>query len=217
MLMQTATLERILATIVLMSCSGDDSEIVGPPAGAADEESALQALDTETLMAQLQDLPVRVGPLPERTFDVPHLQLTQGGVPELGDQLIEAIDRLEGMSIEPVRLQRQDGSLYDGRGWQLAMGLGGGPDADKFDGFQFGHLHHPESGSMHVFLPRDIFREIAHERGWAELHPFSAAKGFGTPTVDLAMIWGPRTPEELQVAWLLVRAAYAHATGLLVP
>ena len=148
---------------------------------------------------------------------MPHLQLTQGGLPELGDRLIEAIDLLEGVSIEPVRLQRENGSLYDGRGWTLAMGLGGGTDADKFDGSQFGHLHHPDSGSMHVFLPRDIYREIARERGWAELHPFSAMNGFGTPTVDLVMVWGPRTDLELQVSWLLVHAAYNHARGLLVP
>ncbi|HJP31681.1 MAG: hypothetical protein QF689_05595 [Candidatus Latescibacteria bacterium] len=154
----------------------------------------------------LGDIPARSGELPERTFIIPHLQLSQGGALELADRLVEAVDQLDSVSIGIAPLMRDGGMLYNGRSWELAPGAGGG---------SFGHMHHSSNNSMHMELPRTISRGAMRDGGWGEIHPFSGVNGLGTDDTDYVIIWGARDEEELEVIWLFVQAAYACARGVL--
>ena len=172
--------------------------------------ATLDPLPPQALAAALQALPQRQGPQPEHTFPVPHLQLTQIAPDDMYDQLAATVARLPGLVVQPVQL------LEPGKGWHLTPGLEGGPDKDRYaDGGSIGHLHSRAQGSMHLLIPRDLFRGIIRPRGWGILHPFSAMLGVGTPKADFVMIWAPRNPDELAVVWLIVQAAFAYATGQL--
>ena len=202
---------RLLAVFVtaLLSSCGEDNTPTS--AGAV----SLQPLAPGELLTALAAVSARTGELPERTFSVPHLQLTQGGLVELGDRLVDAIDRLDSVTIGSVPLLADGGVFYDGRNWLLTAGAAGGPDAERFDGEAFGHMHHASNNSMHLHLPRDVARGVVREGGWGETHPFSAMEGLGTDNADYVMLWGARTEDELEVVWLFVQVAYAHARGLL--
>ena len=198
----------VLAAALLSDC-GDHEAPTSAPA------VSLRPLAPDELLTALAAVPARAGELPERTFSVPHLQLTQGGPVELADRLVEAIDRLDSVTIGSVTLLRDGGLLYDGRSWLLTAGAGGGPDAERFDGQAFGHMHHASNNSMHLHMPREVARGAVRDGGWGETHPFSAMNGLGTDNADYVMLWGARTEEELEIVWLLVQVAYAHARGLL--
>ncbi|NKB70450.1 MAG: hypothetical protein GKR89_25555 [Candidatus Latescibacteria bacterium] len=164
----------------------------------------------QELISALQDLPARQGPQPEETYRVPHLQLTQIAPDDMYDQLAASVARLPGLTVQPVQL------LEPGLGWHLEPGLEGGPDIERYaNGGSIGHLHSRAQGSMHLFLPRGLFREIVRPQGWGTLHPFSAMLGVGSAHSDLVMIWAPRNAEDLEVVWLIVQAAFAYGTGQL--
>ncbi|MEE2659629.1 MAG: hypothetical protein VX733_14070 [Candidatus Latescibacterota bacterium] len=38
--------------------------------------------------------------------------------------------------------------------------------------------------------------------------------GLGTPSLNHIMAWNSRTPEELEVTWLLVQSPYVHVRSL---
>jgi len=205
---KTGLSAAVFVTALLSSCGEDDTPISAPA-------MSLQPRSPDELLTALAMVPERAGDLPERTFSVPHLQLTQGGPVELGDRLVEAIDRLDSVTIGSVGLLRAGGLLYQGRSWLLTPGAAGGLDAERFDGAAFGHLHHASNNSMHLHLPREVARGIMLDGGWGETHPFSAMNGLGTDNADLVMLWGARTEEELEIVWLFVQVAYSHARGLL--
>lgn len=202
--MKMKLLTSILALTLWSACSSDDS-----PTSATGVE--LQPLAADRLLNELAQTPSRTGDLPERTFGVPHLQLTQGGPVDLADRLVAAIDQLDSVSIGVTQLQRDGGMLYNDRSWNLQAGASAGPDRERFEGGSIGQTHHPNNNSMHVFLPRSVSRGMMQEGGWGEIHPFNAMNGLGTEHVDYVMLWGPRNERELQVVWLLVQTAYAQA------
>jgi hypothetical protein len=202
--MRTCGLILLLSAPLLSACG---ERLTASSAPGLTEQSVAE------LQQALAEVAPRAGELPERTFAVPHLQLTQGGPVVLADSLVAAISRLDSVSIGSVQLMRDGGSLYQGRSWELAAGAGGGPDDERFDGAAFGHMHHHSSNSLHVFLPRRLARGAMAQGGWGEIHPFNAMNGLGTDTVDYVMLWGARDEAELEVLWLFVQAAYAHARG----
>lgn len=70
-------------------------------------------------------------------------------------------------------------------------------------GTEFAHLHPPYDGSLHINLTPDLVQRVA-QAGWGEAHPRD-------PRV--AMVWGPRDEEELEIVWSLVVLAYEYARG----
>ena len=70
-------------------------------------------------------------------------------------------------------------------------------------GTEFAHLHPPYDGSLHCGYNPEIVSRI-EESGWGEVHP-------RVPFV--AMIYGPRDEEELEIVWSLVQLAYDYARG----
>jgi len=60
-------------------------------------------------------------------------------------------------------------------------------------------------------LPATASR-IVLEKGWAVLHPFSAAIS-GSREIDYLLVYAPRDKENLQIIWLITQASYAFARG----
>ncbi len=74
-------------------------------------------------------------------------------------------------------------------------------------GNEFAHLHPAADGSLHVNLPPPVIAEIT-AAGWGEPHPRDPWA---------AMIYGPRTADELEIVVSMVWLAYLHARGDLAP
>jgi hypothetical protein len=69
---------------------------------------------------------------------------------------------------------------------------------------EFAHLH--PDGSLHLALSREDQEELL-AAGWGERHPLHGQQ------VNVVMLYGPRTTEEVRVAKTVVLAAYRYATG----
>ncbi|WP_199739521.1 luciferase family protein [Streptomyces klenkii] len=69
---------------------------------------------------------------------------------------------------------------------------------------EFAHLH--PDGSLHLSLATGDQQELIG-KGWGERHPLHSAQ------INVVMLYGPRTDEELAVARAVIRAAYRYATG----
>ncbi|MGA4845374.1 luciferase family protein [Streptomyces sp. G5(2025)] len=69
---------------------------------------------------------------------------------------------------------------------------------------EFAHVH--TDGSLHLALSQEDQRELI-AKGWGERHPLYS------PTVNVVMLYGPRTDEELESAKAVVAASYRYAAG----
>ena len=68
---------------------------------------------------------------------------------------------------------------------------------------EFGHIHPEYDGSLHVMVNPDMAVNIAAS-GWGELHP---------RTDKVAMVYGPRDPDEVETVFAIVEAAYRYSLG----
>ena len=112
-----------------------------------------------------------------------------------------------------MRIEATQFSLQGSQGWRLEADFAFGP-ADAFrttESLEFGHLHQPTDGSMHMML-RTPFATAALEKGWGVLHPLSADRS-GDNT-EYVMIFGPRDEEELETIWIIVQSSYYYARGV---
>ncbi|MFI2614477.1 hypothetical protein [Streptomyces sp. NPDC018584] len=62
------------------------------------------------------------------------------------------------------------------------------------------------AGRFHLALSSEDQREVI-EKGWGERHPLSS------PTVNVVMLYGPRTDEGLASAQAVVAASCRYASG----
>jgi hypothetical protein len=69
---------------------------------------------------------------------------------------------------------------------------------------EFAHLH--PDGSLHLSLAPGDQQELI-DKGWGERHPLYSDR------INVVMLYGPRTGEELNVARSAIRSAYRYATG----
>jgi hypothetical protein len=69
---------------------------------------------------------------------------------------------------------------------------------------ELGHVH--TDGSLHLALSQEDQREVI-TKGWGERHPLYS------PTINVVMLYGPRTDEELRIAKSVIAASYRYATG----
>lgn len=133
---------------------------------------------------------------------VAHQQKTQNAPTELQDALLQRVRTLPGVTIGPSWV-----SVKGARAFHLDPDLAKGP-RDAFAVRQeFGHLHPPHDGSLHL-MPEPALRAELIEKGWAEPHP----RARGT-----VMVYGPRDEAELEVVWALVQRAYDRAAGVPAP
>jgi Family of unknown function (DUF5519) len=150
------------------------------------------------------ELPHRSGPRPatRRPSDTnpgPHQQVSQNAPPHLQEALFARARSLAGVSVGASLV-----SVPGARAFHLDVTAARGPRAAFQRGREFAHLHPAPDGSLHLTLDPALYQEVL-AKGWGEPHPVSGTM----------MIWGPRTEEELDIVWSLVRASYHYATGQL--
>ncbi|WP_327583941.1 DUF5519 family protein [Nonomuraea sp. NBC_00507] len=148
-------------------------------------------------------LPTRAGDRPRTGPSVPHVQLSQNSPDEIREQLKRWMTGgLPGTRIRPSEISEPgatafflEGGTLPPRGTVLLP-----PRLTA----EFAHIH--VDGSLHVSLSPDDQEELV-AKGWGERHPLYS------PAVNVVMVYGPRTADELEVAKTVVAASYHYATG----
>lgn len=145
-------------------------------------------------------LPPREGARPRTTAPThdnpfPHQQIDQRAPEDLQEELFQRASRLPG-----VVVGRSLVSLPESRAFHLDTESAGGPPEAFQRGREFAHIHTDNDGSLHLTLPPDLYAEV-REKGWGEPHPVSGTM----------MLFGPRDPGELEVAWQVLHASWQWA------
>ncbi|HEV7647683.1 MAG TPA: luciferase family protein [Actinophytocola sp.] len=150
----------------------------------------------------MMTLPTRTGERPETGPAVPHVQLSQNSPVELTGVLRRWMTTaLPGTVIRPSEVS-EPGSLAF-----FLDGTAPPPGAVLLPPrltAEFAHVH--LDGSLHLALSVND-QETLIAAGWGERHPLYS------PTVNVVMLYGPRTDDELAVARTVIGASYRYATG----
>ena len=141
------------------------------------------------------DLPSRHGPRPRTHKAPPHTQLDAEPDKELIDQLASLCFSLSHVNEAPTRISVT--------GTRALVADAAAPfDANRsMIGREFAHIH--PDGSMHLSLPANV-ATAAVDAGWAEPHPMAAHMAPG-----MVMLYTPRSTDELDTIWGLVRASHS--------
>ena len=133
-------------------------------------ESPLETIPADKIVGALNAAPVREGPPPETPDGVPHQQHDQNAPLDMQNVLMASIRALPGVFVVETEF-----SLPGSLGWRLESDFAMGPDGAfiSAETLEFGHLHQPFDGSMHMLLP-SAFSAVALEKGWGVIHPLSA-------------------------------------------
>jgi luciferase-like monooxygenase len=142
-------------------------------------------------------LPPRRGPAPLVVTGDPVEQLTDPAPPALRQRLVDAVAALDGVRTGPSYICVQGTCAF-----HLAPVLAHGPAEAFLAGSEFGHVHPPYDGSVHLTLPCR----------WTE--PVLAA-GWGVSVAPRGslLVHGPRDEAETAVVRRLVVKAYWFARG----
>ena len=168
----------------------------------------LEVIPADRISEALKVAPVREGPPPTTPDGIPHQQHDQNAPLAMQQRLMSAIFTLPGILVVPTPF-----SLAGSQGWRLVRDFARGPD-DVFittESLEFGHLHRPSDGSMHMLLPL-AFSTMALEKGWGIIHPLSDQ--ISGEISEYVMIYGPRVEEELETIWLIAQISYYFARGV---
>ncbi|WP_377640358.1 luciferase family protein [Oryzobacter terrae] len=148
-------------------------------------------------------LPDRVGPRPDVSWAIPQQQLSQHAPADLQEALFARVSALPGVTGADSLI-----SVPGARAFVLPEGSG--PD-DAFlvpDAREFAHLHPGYDGSLHLALPAGQAADLV-ARGWGVPHPWAGTR----LAAGFVMLFGPRTPDELETVVGVVTAAHAAASG----
>jgi hypothetical protein len=149
----------------------------------------------------MMTLPTRTGDRPTTGPSVPHVQLSQNSPARLIEALKEWMaTALPGAVIRPSEIS-EPGSL--------AFFVDGTPPPGTVLlpprlTAEFAHVH--PDGSLHLALSTTD-QDTLIATGWGERHPLYS------PTINVVMLYGPRTDDELAAAKTVVAASYRYATG----
>jgi Family of unknown function (DUF5519) len=151
-------------------------------------------------------LPTRAGDRPRTGPSVPHIQLSQNSPDELREQLEQWMtENLPGTVIRPSEIS-EPGSL--------AFFLDDTPPPagtvllpPRLNA-ELAHVH--TDGSLHLALSQEDQQEVI-SKGWGERHPLYS------PTINVVMLYCPRTHQELRTAKTVIAASYRYATGHTLP
>lgn len=147
------------------------------------------------------ELPARSGPKPHTTQWAPHLQIDQNAPQAMLKALADRVFALAEIEERPT-LFSADGA----RALWLKNEIAPGPSNAFLGAREIGHFH-PWDGSMHVALP-PLIAPQAVSKGWAEIHPVALAGG---AALNIVMVFGPRTPEEVDIIFSLLQACCRYA------
>lgn len=153
-------------------------------------------------------LPARRGSAPRTHRGLPHTQLDQQPQdPTIRVELARRAFALPGVVEAPSGI-----SVPGARALVLTDGAPRAADASAFIiRTEFAHLHPAPDFSLHLTLPESTAR-AAIDAGWAEWHPFVDA---GRLPRTVVMVYAPRTVDELEVLWSILKASHRFATGSL--
>lgn len=147
-------------------------------------------------------LPKRVGPRPQTTANVPHVQIGVKSDPEIDAELIRLVSTLPGVDVRRTVI-----SLPGAKGFWLREDLPLAHPEVIVGGREFAHVH--PDGSLHASLSPKRSRE-AVAAGWAVRHPWAEQRqgweGF-------VMLYTPRSKEELDTVFQLIVDSYSFVTG----
>ena len=143
-------------------------------------------------------LPPRTGLPPAVAGPGPSEQLTQTAPWHIQDQLALIGSALPGVEVRPSFV-----CVPGTRAWHLAPTLAHGPTTSFLSRTEFGHIHPFYDGSLHLVLPPDLVRAVVEARWGRACTSFPQA----------VLVYGPRTDDEANLVWSLVRAAHRMAAG----
>ncbi len=182
--------------LAMAACTSPEREAPRPPSPPAAPAHGMAQSSPEPGFR----LPKRSGPRPE-TSDAPpgtplaHMQLSQQAPTRMQEQLFLRAAALPGVRVAPSGI-----SVPGARAFWLHPEAARGPREAFQVGTEFAHIHPAHDGSLHMKFPPAMAMQV-FQQGWGVPHPRS-----GTP-----MVFGPRTPEELEVVWQLLLRSYAWA------
>jgi phospholipase/carboxylesterase len=148
-------------------------------------------------------LPLRSGPAPEVSWDIPQQQLSQNAPADLQEVLFTRVGAPPGVDGAPSLI-----SVPGARAFRMPGGEG--PD-DAYlvpQGREFAHLHPAYDGSLHVTLPPAQAADLVLH-GWGVFHPWAGTR----LSAGFVMLFGPRTAEELETVAGVVAASHAYASS----
>jgi len=148
-------------------------------------------------MSSGKPFPARSGDRPVVSGPYPHEQVTQTAPAQWQEALIRLVGRLPGVEIGPSYVD-----VAGTRAFHLSPALARGPREAFLAATEFAHMHPSYDGSMHVALSPEDASEV-EKAGWGERHPDQ----------PLFLLYGPRNPEECDVAWRLLQVSYRYALG----
>lgn len=150
-------------------------------------------------------LPRRRGEPPSVSVTTPQQQESQNAPERLQEALYARIGALPEVGLSPSRI-----SVPGARAFTLPRAHACGPQEAYLvpKAGEFAHLHPSYDGSLHLSLPLTLAHD-ALRKGWAVAHPLAGIE----LTEGMAMIFGPRDQEELDVVAGIVTASYQYASG----
>jgi phospholipase/carboxylesterase len=148
-------------------------------------------------------LPDRAGNRPAVSAGIPQEQRSDTAPTALQEQLFTRLSALPRVTSGPSAI-----SVPGARGLMLPPPRLGPNDAYLVPALgEFAHLHPSYDGSLHLTLPPALAAE-AIARGWAVAHPLAGIR----LTPGMVLIYGPRTPDELDVVAAIATTSHDWAT-----
>lgn len=145
----------------------------------------------------------REGGRPDVAWSIPQQQLSDNAPVELQGALFERVRGLAGVAVVDSQI-----SVPGARALVLDAPEGPEPAFLVPQVGEFAHLHPAEDGSMHLALPPEQAADLV-ARGWGTFHHWAGTR----LSAGFVMVFGPRTPHEVDVVEGIVRASHAYATG----
>ena len=156
----------------------------------------------DSARAEEVPLPDRVGPRPQTTQGVPHVQIGVSSVSEVDTELLRRVSTLPGVEVRPTVV-----SLPGAKGFWITERVELAHPEAIVGGREFAHLH--PDGSLHASLAPERARN-AVRAGWAIGHPWANQRpgweGF-------VMLYTPQSMAELDAIFQLVVDSYNFVTG----
>lgn len=149
------------------------------------------------------DLPVRRGPRPQTTEEIPHSQISDNPDPIIFDRMKAKFLDLQGTEVGNSLI-----SVPGATALFVPEGHVCNPEG-FLTGREFAHIHPAADGSFHMMLaPSDA--ELVVERGWGEPHLWART---GKLPANTLMVYAPRDDAEIDIVLQIANAARLYASN----
>jgi phospholipase/carboxylesterase len=147
-------------------------------------------------------LPTRSGGRPEVSWTIPQQQLSQTAPADLQEELFARVSALPGTTVGSSQI-----SVPGARGFILDEPAGPNDAFLVPEAAEYAHLHPTYDGSLHLALPPAQAADLVVQ-GWGAPHPWAGTR----LSPGFVMVFGPRTPAELEVVTAVVTASHTYAS-----